>query len=82
MADTKQLKFYKAGRLPACRKKIKRRYCMNIEKDGKIYDVKENQTSWTITLADSKVVVSAKITKADCPTFKSLNDFITENDTF
>ncbi len=80
MADSKQLKFYKAGRLPACRKK--RRYCMNIEKDDKIYDVKENQTSWTITLADSKVVVSAKITKADCPTFESLKDFITENDTF
>ncbi len=55
---------------------------MNIEKDDKIYDVKENQTSWTITLADSKVVVSAKITKADCPTFESLKDFITENDTF
>lgn len=55
---------------------------MNIEKDGKIYTVRENQKSWTVTLTDGRVTISAKVQKADCPTFDDLKAFIAENNLF
>lgn len=55
---------------------------MTIEKDGKIYAVRENKASWTVSKAAERVTVSAKISKADCPTFESLKAFVAENNIF
>jgi hypothetical protein len=56
---------------------------MKIEKDGKIFNVTEQAKSWTVSLVDSgNFDASAKITKADCPTFEDLKAFIAENDLF
>ena len=55
---------------------------MKIEKDGKIYKVTEQSKTWTVSTDKDNVIVSAKITKADCPTFDDLKTFVAENDLF
>ena len=47
---------------------------MKIEKDGKIYKVTEQSKTWTVSTDKDNVTVSAKVTKADCPTFDDLRD--------
>jgi hypothetical protein len=55
---------------------------MTIEKNGKIYKVTEQSKTWTVSTDKNNVTVSAKITKADCPTFDDLKMFVAENDLF
>lgn len=55
---------------------------MTIEKNGKVYTVRENAKSWTVTKAAERVTINANVSKADCPTFESLKAFVAENDIF
>lgn len=55
---------------------------MTIEKDGKVYAVRENAKSWTVTRAAERVTINVNVSKADCPTFESLKAFVAENDIF
>ena len=56
---------------------------MIIEKKGKVYEVKENSKTWTVSLLnDSGVTATAKILKSDCPSFEDLKAFVAENDLF
>ena len=51
---------------------------MTVEKNGKVYTVKENQSSWTASAELGGVSVKFKISKSDCPTLESLQQFILE----
>ena len=53
---------------------------MTIEKNGTVYAVNENSTGWTLTTSLDDVGVSFNITKADCPTFDALKEFVAESD--
>ena len=53
---------------------------MTIEKNGTAYTVNETPTGWTLITSLGNVGVSFNITKADCPTFDELKDFVAEND--
>ena len=53
---------------------------MIIEKNGAVYTVKESATGWTLTTSLGGVSASYNITKADCPTFKALKEFVAESD--
>ncbi len=55
---------------------------MEITKNGKIYTVRENKASWTVSTKAERVAISANVSKADCPTLDSLKAFIAENDIF
>jgi hypothetical protein len=55
---------------------------MEIEKNDKIYSVRENKASWTLSLKAGRVEVSLNVTKKDCPTFESLKAFVAENEVF
>lgn len=55
---------------------------MKIEKDGKIYTVRENKASWTVSTAAERVTVSVNVSKVDCPTFESLKAFVAEKNIF
>lgn len=53
---------------------------MTIEKNGTVYTVNETPTGWTLATSIGNVVVSFNITKADCPTFETLKEFVAESD--
>lgn len=53
---------------------------MTIEKNGTVYTVNETATSWTLTTSLGNVGVSFNITKADCPTFDTLKEFVAASD--
>ena len=55
---------------------------MKIEKNDIIYNVTENNQSWTITRTAERVDISYNIKKSDCPTFEILKSFINENSVF
>lgn len=55
---------------------------MTIEKNGKIYTVRENKASWTVSTKAERVDITANVSKADCPTLDSLKAFVAENDIF
>lgn len=55
---------------------------MTIEKNGRIYEVRENKKSWTLSVTKDRVTISANVTKADCPTFDDLKAFVYENSLF
>lgn len=55
---------------------------MNIEKNGKIYTVKENKASWTLSTNVGIIPVSYNVKKSDCPTFDALKEFVAENSAF
>lgn len=60
---------------------------MTIEKKGKIYTIRENAKSWTVSVKIAineveRVTINANVSKADCPTFDSLKAFVAENDIF
>jgi hypothetical protein len=55
---------------------------MTIEKNGKIYTVKEFKKSWTLSIKIGSVPVNFKLDKTDCPTFESLKEAVNENDIF
>ena len=53
---------------------------MIIEKDGKVYIVRENKSSWTIKRTVEILTVNYKIQKSDCPTFEDVKKFVMETD--
>ena len=53
---------------------------MTIEKNGTVYAVHETATGWTLTTSLGNVGVSFSITKADCPTFDALKEFVAASD--
>lgn len=60
---------------------------MTIEKNGKVYAVRENKASWTVSVKIAvneieRVNITANVSKTDCPTFDSLKAFVAENDIF
>lgn len=55
---------------------------MKIEKNGKIYDVRENKASWTLSTKYGKIEVSYNVPKADCPDFNTLKAYIIASDLF
>lgn len=55
---------------------------MTIEKNGKIYTVRENKASWTVSTKAERVDITANVSKADCPTFETLKAFVIENNIF
>ena len=59
-----------------------RRYKMTIEKNGKVYTVRENKNSWTVARAAGRVSVSYNVPKDICPTFSDLKSHISESDLF
>lgn len=55
---------------------------MTIEKNGKVYAVRENKKSWTVTISEGRVSISANVPKDICPTFGNLKAYIAENHLF
>jgi hypothetical protein len=55
---------------------------MTIVKNEKTYCVKENAKSWTLSINIGCVPVSYNIRKADCPTFKELEQYVAESSLF
>jgi hypothetical protein len=51
---------------------------MEIEKNGKIFVVRENKASWTLSTKIEEMKLIVKVTKKDCPTFEELKAFIAE----
>ena len=52
---------------------------MEIEKNEKIYIVKETEKAWTLSLQIGKVLSSYSVSKQDCKTFEELQKFVLEN---
>ena len=55
---------------------------MKIEKNGKIYAVKEEKTSWALSLRIGAVSVKYSVGKSDCATFEELQAFVANNSVF
>lgn len=55
---------------------------MIIKKNGKIYTVKENKTSWTVSTTIGRVDVTYNVPKADCPTFDALQSYVDASELF
>ncbi len=55
---------------------------MKIEKNGKIYDVKEEKNSWSLSMVMGKVSLDYRISKSDCADFEALKLFVLENSAF
>lgn len=55
---------------------------MTIEKSGKVYKVKENVGSWTLSAKIGSVEIAYNVPKADCPTFDDLKAYVAENKIF
>lgn len=55
---------------------------MIVNKNEKVYNVKENAKSWTITINIANIPVVYNIKKSDCPTFKMLKEFMDKNNIF
>lgn len=55
---------------------------MTIEKNGKVFTVRENKNSWTVVRAEGRVSVSCNVPKEICRTFDELKAYIAENDLF
>ena len=53
---------------------------MVIEKNGKVYTVRENKASWTVSKDAVRVSVSYNVPKADCATFDALKKYVAESD--
>ena len=55
---------------------------MNIEKNGKIYKIRENTKSWTVSITIGQVDISYNIQKVDCPVYSDLKAYIVSSDLF
>ncbi len=55
---------------------------MTIEKNGKVFTVRENAKSWTVSRVIEHVTINVNVSKADCPAIESLKVFIAENNIF
>lgn len=53
---------------------------MIIEKNGVNYRVKETASSWMLEMSIDGVDATYTISKADCPSFEALKEFVTESD--
>ena len=55
---------------------------MTIEKNGKVFTVRENKNSWTVVRTEGRVSVSYNVPKEIRPTFDELKAYIVESDLF
>lgn len=55
---------------------------MTIEKNGKVYAVRENKVSWTVSRKAGRIDVSFNVPKDDCPTFDALKDYVAASNLF
>lgn len=55
---------------------------MTIKKNGKVYTVRENKASWTVSKGEGRVSVSYNVPKSVCATFDALTAYITESNLF
>ena len=55
---------------------------MTIKKSGKVYTVRENKKSWTLSTKNGNVSLVSNVQKADCPTFDDLKVYVVESDLF
>lgn len=53
---------------------------MTIEKKGTVYTINETKTGWKLNAIIDNIHVSFNVSKADCPTFESLQEFVAENE--
>lgn len=53
-----------------------------IEKDGKTFDVRENEKSWSVRRTVDILTIQYNIPKTECVTFEELSEYIAENDLF
>lgn len=53
---------------------------MTIEKRERIYNVKENKLSWSVSASIGSVTITYNVPKTDCKTFDELKEFIAESD--
>lgn len=55
---------------------------MLIEKNGKVFEVKENPNSWTLTTKYGKIDVAYNVPKLDAPTLEELMEYVAESELF
>lgn len=55
---------------------------MNIVKDDKVYNVKENKVTWTVSRKIDNLEIAYNVPKEVCPTFEKLNDYVMNNNLF
>ena len=55
---------------------------MTIEKNGKVYTVRENKNAWTVSIKFGRVSLVYNVPKADSPTFDDLKAYVVESDLF
>lgn len=55
---------------------------MKIEKNEKVFSVKENLKSWTVSRTIDILTISYNVSKADCPTLESLQKYVNDNEVF
>ncbi len=55
---------------------------MTIKKSGKVYTVRENKKSWTLSTKNGNVSLVYNVQKADCPTFDDLKVYVVESNLF
>ena len=51
---------------------------MTVEKNGILYEVKENKSTWKLVNEGDGVTIKYTISKADCPTADELKAFVAE----
>ena len=52
---------------------------MIIEKNGTIYRVKETASAWVLKMTVDGLDVTYNVSKADCPSFEALTEFVTKS---
>ncbi len=55
---------------------------MNIEKNGKTYNVNECKSKWTVALNGSKLSVAIDVPKELCKTTEELQNYVLTNELF
>lgn len=53
---------------------------MTIEKNGVVYRVKETASAWVLEMSIDGVDATYTVSKADCPSYEALKEFVTESD--
>lgn len=55
---------------------------MVIEKNGKVYTVKESDKKWTVSTESGKLAVSYDVSKELCGSAEQLQEYVMNNDLF
>lgn len=55
---------------------------MTIKKENKIYTVKENKTSWTLSTKIGQIDISYNVPKSDCADFDTLTKYVISSNLF